>query len=323
MVRIREHSEKRLSLVMKIADAYDQHMLADVELKQLRALQAVAQEGSFAKAASRLGFTQSAVSQQVAALERAVGDRLFDRPGGPRPAVLTPVGELLLAHAGDLLGRQDDLAGALRDLRSGSTGHISVGSFQSVSVRVLPEVLGRLRAERPRLDIRCGEFDEPEDAIGRLRSGEYEVAFTVGEVPTDLDSVSLLVDPFVVVAPARDTRREMDVGGLAGLPIIGQYSRCQCTVEEAVAKVGVTFNYVFRSNDNTAVQAMVRADMGYAVMPRLAVDVDDPGVSIISIDDTVAPRLISVARPRDRTMNAAVDRFVEIAVSVVESFTTT
>ena len=59
-------------------------MLQDIDLRQLRALQAVAAEGSFGKAAERLGFTQSAISQQIATLERAVGERVFDRPGGPR-----------------------------------------------------------------------------------------------------------------------------------------------------------------------------------------------------------------------------------------------
>ena len=58
-------------------------MLQDIEIRQLRALQAVAEEGSFGRAAERLGFTQSAISQQIAALERAVGDKVFDRPGGP------------------------------------------------------------------------------------------------------------------------------------------------------------------------------------------------------------------------------------------------
>ena len=67
-------------------------MLHDVDVRQLRALQAIAQEGSFGRAAERLGFTQSAISQQLAGLERAVGDRVFDRPGGPKRVELTPTG---------------------------------------------------------------------------------------------------------------------------------------------------------------------------------------------------------------------------------------
>ena len=70
-----------------------------IELRHLTALEAVAREGSFGRAAKSLGYTQSAVSQQIAALERIVGARLVDRPGGPRPVSLTEAGELLLRHA--------------------------------------------------------------------------------------------------------------------------------------------------------------------------------------------------------------------------------
>src|SRR5215831_5267132 len=76
-----------------------------VELRHLAALEAVAQAGSFGRAAARLGYTQSAVSQQIAALERIVGERLLERPGGPRPVALTEAGELLLRHAGAIMAR--------------------------------------------------------------------------------------------------------------------------------------------------------------------------------------------------------------------------
>src|ERR687895_1688924 len=76
-----------------------------VELRHLAALQAIAEEGTFGKAARRLGYTQSAVSQQIATLERLVGERLLDRPGGPRPVSLTEAGRLLLRHAEAIVAR--------------------------------------------------------------------------------------------------------------------------------------------------------------------------------------------------------------------------
>jgi molybdate transport repressor ModE-like protein len=76
-----------------------------VELRHLAALQAIAEVGSFCRAARRLGYTQSAVSQQIATLERIVGERLLDRPGGPRPVSLTEAGELLLRHAAAIVAR--------------------------------------------------------------------------------------------------------------------------------------------------------------------------------------------------------------------------
>ena len=69
-------------------------MLQDIEIRHLQALRAVAQEGSFGRAGERLGFTQSAISQQIASLERVLGEKVFDRRGGPRPVELTPAGEV-------------------------------------------------------------------------------------------------------------------------------------------------------------------------------------------------------------------------------------
>ena len=112
-----------------------------VELRHLLALQAVAEEGSFGRAAQSLGYTQSAISQQIAALERIVGQRLIDRPGGPRPVTLTDAGTLLLTHARAINAR---LAAAQADLDSfgnGDSGPLSVGTYQSVGARVLPTLL--------------------------------------------------------------------------------------------------------------------------------------------------------------------------------------
>ena len=79
--------------------------LFGVELRHLLALQAIAEHGSFGRAAKALGYTQSAISQQMAALERAVGEKLIERPGGPRPVSLTEAGELLLRHAEAIVAR--------------------------------------------------------------------------------------------------------------------------------------------------------------------------------------------------------------------------
>src|SRR6476661_10494388 len=79
--------------------------LLGIELRHLVALQAIAEHGSFGRAAKALGYTQSAISQQMAALERAVGEKLIERPGGPRPVSLTEAGQLLLRHADSIVAR--------------------------------------------------------------------------------------------------------------------------------------------------------------------------------------------------------------------------
>src|SRR5436305_10387095 len=87
-----------------------------VELRHLAALQAVASEGSFGRAAEKLGYTQSAVSQQIATLERIVGERLVERPGGPRPVSLTEAGRVLLGHANSIVARPQAPQAALASL---------------------------------------------------------------------------------------------------------------------------------------------------------------------------------------------------------------
>src|SRR5436190_15966512 len=97
-----------------------------VELRHLAALQAVAEEGSFGRAAIRLGYTQSAVSQQIQALERVVGERLVERPGGPRPVSLTEAGELLLRHADAIVARMQAAQADLAAFSQGAAGTLRV-----------------------------------------------------------------------------------------------------------------------------------------------------------------------------------------------------
>src|ERR1051325_1047174 len=114
-----------------------------VELRHLAALQAISQAGSVPRAAAQLGYTQSAVSQQIATLERIVGERLVERPGGPRPASLTQAGELLLRHADSIVARLQAAQADLHALRAGEVGTLRIGVFQSVGARVLPEIMRR------------------------------------------------------------------------------------------------------------------------------------------------------------------------------------
>src|SRR5689334_25422038 len=102
-----------------------------VEIRHFAALQALSDEGSFGRAAERLGYTQSAVSQQIATLERIVGERLVERPGGPRPISLTEAGELLLHHAQSIVARLQAARADLDALRAGDVGTLRVGTFQS------------------------------------------------------------------------------------------------------------------------------------------------------------------------------------------------
>src|SRR4051812_49444955 len=102
-----------------------------VELRHLAALQALAEEGSFGRAAHRLGYTQSAVSQQIATLERIVGEQLVERPGGPRPVTLTEAGRLLLRHARAITSRLQAAQADLSALSAGEAGAPPPGALPS------------------------------------------------------------------------------------------------------------------------------------------------------------------------------------------------
>lgn len=290
----------------------------DIETRHLVALLAVAREGSFGRAGDVLGFSQSAVSQQVAGLERVVGTRVFDRPGGPRLPTLTPAGRLLVRHATAVLDRLGTAAEELDELLAGTSGRLAIGTFQSVSVQLLPDLLGRLRLEVPGLDVRLVE-DEVVDLTERVAEDELDLAFAVGPVRDPrVDSVLVRQDPLAVVTPpgwAPPEATSFALAELVGRPMIGQneMDTYQRRIDANLRTAGLEPTYVFRTNDNGAVQAMVRAGIGASVMPLLAVDVADPGVRILTPVPDLPMRDIELVWRRGRTRTVAARRFVELA----------
>ena len=115
----------------------------ELELRHLTTLRAIARAGSFHAAADSLGHVPSVVSQQLAALEAITGTRLVDRGRGRRTVTLTPAGETLLRHADAVEARLGAARADLRAIAAGTAGTLRVGTFQSVSARVLPALLLR------------------------------------------------------------------------------------------------------------------------------------------------------------------------------------
>ncbi len=292
--------------------------LDGLDFRQLRALQAVVEHGTFGRAAHVLGFTQSAISQQIASLERMVDERLFDRPGGPRPVALTPAGRLVLKHAERTLAHVELLERDLAGFKSGTVGRIDVSVFQSVAVKVLPAVVGRLRKEVD-ADVRPVETNEDAVTISRLQHGEVDVGFVATQVrmTSPFEFVEVVSDPFVVVTPRDYTDKHyVDVSALADVPLIGQpvSDTCQLRIDASLVEAGVMPEYVFRTSDNAALQSMVREGMGLAVMPLLGVDVSDPAVRVCRLEPAFPPRRIGLIFREDAP--PMVKRFVEIAIEV-------
>lgn len=287
----------------------------DLEVRHLVALDAVATAGTFGRAAAQLGYTQSAISQQIAALERAVGEPVFDRPGGPRPVQLTPLGKVLLAQGREVIAASEAAATAVRRFQAGTVGRIDVGTFQSAATALLPQVLGALLAERPELETRLVESDDHDDLVRQVIEGRLDLSVLLYDTPPEIERLELFDDPYVLITKAGSPLPDpLPITALAGLPMVGeQDSHCQREVDEELRAAGTTVDYVFRSRDNAAVIAMVRAGMGAAVMPVLALDEDDPRIDMHRFDPPIPSRRIALGWHRDRTLSPAARRLLELA----------
>jgi DNA-binding transcriptional LysR family regulator len=287
---------------------------AGLELRHLVALCAVVDNGTISRAAVGLGYTQSAVSQQIAGLERAVGAPVFDRPGGPRPLVLTDVGEALLEHARAILGRLHTAEVEIRSVVAGERGVLRVGTLQSVGTRVLPDVLRRFHVERPDVEVSLRESHDPEILLGLVADGELDATFA--ELPLAdgaFEHREVLVDPILLVAPAgtpEASRSAVRAADLVDLPMIGYRNSTCAAIVSACFDAGIEPRVVFRSDDNTTIQGCVGAGLGYALVPLLAVDVDDPAVRVVALDPPAPPRVICMVWSADRRPPATLEPFL-------------
>lgn len=294
----------------------------DIDLRHLRALIAVAEEGSFIGAADALHLSQAAVSQQIAGLERVIGQRVFDRPGGPRPVTMTPAGRLLLTTAERIMELLESAATELSDLASGTRGRLSIGTYQSVSVQLLPDVVSQMRQVAPDLLISLIEYDRNEELVDELLAGSIDVTFLAGPYDhEDLDLSVLGTDPFVLLLPAdgelarTHPGRRFPTEALAEIPLVGEHEPQYGagTINAGLRALGLRPRYAFRSYDNGAQQGMVRAGVGPAIMPLLATDPSDPGIVVKTLHPPLEPRTIMLATRRGATRSPATEAFMRIA----------
>lgn len=291
--------------------------LHDVDHRQLASLVAIVEEGTFARAARSVGFTQSAISQQIASLEKSVGIAVFDRPKGPKPVELTPAGHILVDYARNVLHAATEMDGVLDRLRRGISGRLTIGTFQSVSSKMLPTIIGRMRIEVPDVDIRLTETDDQDRLLRGILADDMDLAFTIdlGDDPQLVVEV-LGRDPFVVIAPVHEAvAGPVALADLNDRLLIGQPhdNSGQVMIDDRMRSAGLRPDYAYRLSDNAAVQSMVRTGMGWAVMPALAIDAADPLISVLTPDPPIPPRTMQLIRRADHTLTPAADTFARIA----------
>jgi molybdate transport repressor ModE-like protein len=249
-----------------------------LDVRRIRVLQEVVSRGSFSAAAESLHLSQSAVSQQIAALEREVGVPLLERAtGGPK---LTAAGESLMEHGDAVLCRLEEAERELAQIAGLEGGRLRVVSFPTASAALMTRALPLFRQRFPKVELEYSE-DEPEDSFPGLKRGDFDLAvvFDYPEFPLefsrDVEAELILSEPMRVALPAghplaaaKSVRLE-DLAGedwLCGaLP-----SSCRDQVIGLGREAGFEPRISFQSDDYEVLKGFVAGGLGVTIMPELA-----------------------------------------------------
>ncbi|HMJ00779.1 MAG TPA: LysR substrate-binding domain-containing protein [Gaiellaceae bacterium] len=302
-----------------MADISESFRWIGVELRHLVALRTVAEEGSLAGAARRLGYSQPAVSQQLQTLERLVGSRLVERRAGGREVTLSEAGQRVLLHGAAMLARAQAADAELRALEDGSAGSLRLGTIPSIGARIVPELLRRFGERAPAIEIELVEDAWDDRLLDQLEAGELELAFGFPPLRDGpFNSVELLEDPYVLLvaadSPLAAAKRTLSLRRLADIPLI------VCSQSEAADAFcrahGIAAQIRYRIDDNATLVGLAAAGLGAALLPRLAVDPSRTDVVQVELATKPPPRLIVLAWHGDREQTASARALVELAGEV-------
>jgi DNA-binding transcriptional LysR family regulator len=245
-----------------------------LDVRRMRVLREVAVQGSFSAAAEALSFTQSAVSQQIAALEREAGTILVQR--GARGVRLTEAGEALVRHADAILVHLADAEAELEAIAGLRGGRLRMASFESAGATLMPLAIAKFREHHPAIELTM-VMGEPEEMEPQLKSGELDLVVGFGARLNHDDGVErkfLIEDPMFLVLP-RDhplaTKRNLRLADLADEAWIGGAPDCECNrlIYGACTRAGYTPRMAFETDDYTAVQGFVAAGVGVSLIAEL------------------------------------------------------
>ncbi|MFI7035112.1 LysR family transcriptional regulator [Microbispora rosea] len=247
-----------------------------LDVRRLRLLRELAYRGTIAAVAEALTFTPSAVSQQLAALEREAGVALLERTG--RRVALTPAGVALVRHAEAVLERLEQAAAELAAARGDLSGTVRIGAFPTATRAILPSALAALAHSHQGLDPMVDEVD-PAEVAPRLRAGELDVAlvheydFVPAEPDLALDAVPLLEEP-MYLATIRPVSGEGDAARLLACreePWIASTpgTLCHAMTVRACQAAGFSPRVRHHIDDFATVLAMVAVGQGVALVPEL------------------------------------------------------
>jgi DNA-binding transcriptional LysR family regulator len=271
---------------------------------RLRVLKEVAYRGSFSAAAEALSYTQSAISQQIAALEAEAGVALLERH--PRGVSLTAAGQTLVGHAEGILAGLDAAEAALSEIAGLRGGRLRMASFPTAGATLMPLAIATFRSLHPDVELTLAEA-EPEEIVPRLRAGELDLSLLfefAGEtlLAPDMTRIELLEDPLYLALP-RDHRlarkQRIRLENLHGDSWVQTSSSSPCArhVVRSCHAAGFEPNVSFESDDYQTVQGLVAAGVGVALIPELALSVVRDDIVIRALSPSPPIRQVLAAAP--------------------------
>ena len=299
-----------------------------LQLSRLRVFVEVARQSSISAAAEQLSYTQSAVSQQIAALEAETGVTLLERL--PRGVRLTTAGETLLAHAEGILGR---LAAAEADMEAIAGlrgGQLRIASFPTAGATLMPLAIALFRAQHPEVELTLAEA-EPEEIAPRVHAGEFDLALLFefeGESDTLFSYLvrqPLFEDPMFLALPAdhalaaRRTLRLSDLRAEAWIQTSSS-SPCARHVVRSCHAAGFDPIVSFESDDFGVVQGLVAAGVGVALIPKLALANVREDIAIRALSPSSPVRRVIAATPEGPRLTPAAAAMGSILANVSERF---
>jgi DNA-binding transcriptional LysR family regulator len=292
-----------------------------LNVTRIGVLREVARHGSFSGAAESLGYTQPAVSRQVATLEAETGAVLVKRAANG--ARLTDAGEVLVRHADAIFGALDDAESELRAVMGLEAGRVRLATFSSAAASIVPLAIARFRDAHPNVELAI-EILEQEESIPRLRCGELDIALTndADAVPGEpIERIHLFDDPMYVALPAGHRlaqRPKLRLRDLADEPwMLGTTTTCPDArmFKRACHAAGFEPNVAFENDDYHALLGFVAAGVGVALIPDLAARDARQDLVIRSLGTSAPVRQVMAAVPAGYRAPAA-EAMIEVLRAV-------
>jgi DNA-binding transcriptional LysR family regulator len=277
-----------------------------MDIRQLKTFIAIAEHGTFAKAADAIGLTPSAVSQQIQALESEVRTALFDR--STRPITLNSHGLQMLEAAHNLVRSADDVIDAISGRAIGGT--FTVGSVRSSAISLLPRAIVALKTDYPSLKIKLhvGNTDE---LLNDVVSGRLDSAMVAeySGFPSSVRWSPFIQEPLFAIAPP-GTPRLSAPEMLSQLPFVKLQSRFRLAqlIETELAKSGIVTNVIAEIDVMAAIVACVVHGLGVSVVPHIALQEAPDAVISAPFGDPQVYRQIGLIERRTSTRAAVIDR---------------